>query len=163
MNSLDKDIKLAECQISDIDIQIQSPSLSIDNAYRLLSIRRSISNRYSALLRQDNIHWGQRARLLQVLNGDLNTIFFILILVLTGIKTPSSKLLTSMGLSRLVGRVLNRLSLIFIALSGLNLILPCSLIQSRLSRLTFLSFLWRISIFLLRRSPKVKSIEPLCL
>lgn len=76
MNSIDKDIRLVECQISDLDLQIQLSSPSYEEAYALFSAHRSLSSKYFALLRQSNLRWAQRSQLMWVLNGDVNSSFF---------------------------------------------------------------------------------------
>lgn len=47
---------------------------------------RALHNRHNALLRQNSLKWAQRARLMWVQNGDLNSSFFTTVSISIGIK-----------------------------------------------------------------------------
>lgn len=60
----------------DIDSQILDIAAVISEDSTVYITHRSLHNKYSAFLRQSNLRWAQRSRLMWMLNGDLNTSFF---------------------------------------------------------------------------------------
>lgn len=76
MNSLDKDIRIVESLIKDLDSQIlNSPPISLEDP-NLLSTSCNLHNRYNTLLRQNNLQWAQCSKFTWMLNEDLNSSFF---------------------------------------------------------------------------------------
>lgn len=76
LNSLDKDIRIVESYIYDIDSHSLNYSLGSNEDTDLFITRRSLHNKYNTLLRKSNIRWAQQSCLMWVLNGDLNTTLF---------------------------------------------------------------------------------------